>query len=243
MLKAFECWLHSMLILCLFRIASRPLLSRDPPMSKLMIAYFLGDLEKVIDVQGRVAQAEQDGLSVEALGGALEQLANYAVSLTDAQVAADAAPTDSAKADAATVPWQYEEELMEIDMRGWYAEPACAEALARLHAELIYLRPASTSPLMELVLAFDEMFAFDGSLFVKTMSSGFRQQALHTTNVEKSSRGTKMERKQLSMGYCVSVGAKREFFFQVVTEAEVLTLFEAVRQVCSGLHLNSASVN
>ena len=75
------------------------------------------------------------------------------------------------------------------------------------------------------------------------MSSGFRQQALHTTNVEKSSRGTKMERKQLSMGYCVSVGAKREFFFQVVTEAEVLTLFEAVRQVCSGLHLNSASVN
>lgn len=208
------------------------MLSRDPPMST--ITYFLGDLEKVIDVQGRVAQAKQDGLSVEALGGALEQLANYAVALADAQVAADAAQTDSAKADAAMVPWQHEEELVDIDMRGWYAEPACAEALGRLHAELIYSRPASTSPLMELVLAFDEMFAFDGSLFVKTMSTGFRQQALHTTNVEKRSRGTKLERKQLSMGYRVSVGAKREFFFQVATEAEVLTLFEAVRQVCSG---------
>ena len=124
-----------------------------------------------------------------------------------------------------------EEDALDIDMRGWYEKPGCAEALAQLHAELIYLRPASTSPLMALVLAFDEMFANDESLFVKTMSTDLRQQALHKTNVEKRSRGTKMERESLNMGYIVPVG-KREFFFSCLTEAEVLKLFDAVRQVC-----------
>lgn len=201
--------------------------------------YSTGDLEKVIDVQGRVAQAEHDGVSVDALGGAMEQLANYAAALAGTQTGPDEAAAtaataeESAKKDEAngTAGFVDEEDALDIDMRGWYDKPDCAEALARLLAELIYLRPATTSPFMALVLAFDEMFANGESLFVKTMSTDLRQQAFHQTNVEKRSRGTKMERESLNMGYVVPIG-KREFFFSCLTEAEVLKLFDAVRQVC-----------
>jgi hypothetical protein len=194
-----------------------------------------GDLEKVIDLQGRVAEAEHGGLSVETLGGALEQLANYATTLADAQAAADEveASIDAVEADRAEAAALVDEEEIseiDIDMQLWYVEPACADALVQLHAELIYSRPASTSPKMELVLAFDEMFANSERLFVKTMTTSLRQQALHMKNVEKASRDTKVSRAPLKMGYVVPVG-KREFFFSCLTEAEVLKLFDAVRQV------------
>ena len=197
-----------------------------------------GDLDKVIDLQGRVAQVEYDGYNIDSLGGGMEQLAHYALVLSDNQAAADAVvakekeeESDAAKALLGEIEEAEEDEddPLIVDMKGWYEVAPCEEALARLHQELIYLRPASTSPKMELVLSFDEMFANKERLFVKTMTTSLHQQALHATNVEKSSRGTKLERGELNMGYVVPVG-KREFFFSCLTESEVLQLFDAVRQ-------------
>ena len=192
----------------------------------------------MVDLQSRVAEAKHDGLSVEALGGALEQLANYAAALADAEAAADEAEasTKSVEADEAeTAALLDEDALLDIDMRGWYVESKCADALARLHAELIYSRPASTSPKMELVLAFDEMLENREKLFVRTMTTSLRQQAFQLQNVEKASRGTKVSRAPLRVGYVVPVG-KREFFFSCLTEAEVLKLFDAVRRVCPAVN-------
>ena len=120
-------------------------------------------------------------------------------------------------AAAALLDDEDDEDPLEVDMRGWYEVTTCAEALARLHSALIYSSPASTSPKMELVLAFDEMFANKERLFVKTMTAGLHQLALHKTNVEKRSRGTKQAREFLNMGYVVPVG-KREFFFTQLRE-------------------------
>eukprot|EP01043_Picozoa_sp_COSAG02_P031485 COSAG02_NODE_2057_length_9978_cov_8.030874_5_plen_289_part_00 len=199
----------------------------------------IGDLKKVVDLQSRVAEAEHDGLSVGALGGALEQLDNYAAALADVEAAADEAEasTKSVEADKAEAAAAFvdEDTILDIDMRRWYVEPKCADALARLHAELIYSRPASTSPKMELVLAFDEMLANREKLFVKTMTTSLRQQALHLQNVEKASRGTKVSRAPVRVGYVVPVGT-REFFFGCLTEAEVIKLFDAVRQVCPAVY-------
>lgn len=192
-----------------------------------------GNLEKVLNLQGRVAQAENDGVPIDNLSGAMEQLANYAVALTDMQAEADAAAAAAEKEEsdtsAALIDEENDEDLLEVDMKTWYEVSDCAEALARLHSELIYSRPASSSPKMELVLAFDEMFANKEEIFAKVMTTGLRQQALHKTNVEKRSRGTKQEREFLNMGYVVPIG-QREFFFSCLTEAEVLKLFDAVRQ-------------